>query len=102
MSGFAGDVEIIDKASGQIDEVRGNIEQAVSTLHGEMEPVLAQWKGGASDVFRKLMDAFGENAKKINDKLNELSENVKSSGSDYAQREEEQAQEISKIEGLLG
>lgn len=102
MSGFGTDADLMDKASGQVEEVRANVENAVQQLQGNIEPVMASWRGGASDVFRKLMDQFQENAKTINQKLGEISENIKSSGQDYAQREEEQAAEMSKIEGLLG
>ncbi|GAB3294982.1 hypothetical protein GCM10027563_36030 [Parasphingorhabdus pacifica] len=102
MSGFGTDADLMDKASGQVEEVRANVENAVQQLQGNIEPVMASWRGGASDVFRKLMDQFQENAKTINQKLGEISENIKSSGQDYAQREEEQAAEMSKIEGMLG
>ncbi len=96
------DVELMAKASGQVEEVRANVEQAVNKLNGNIEPVLAQWQGGASDVFRRLMEQFKDNADTINRKLSEISENIKTSGQAYAQNEEEQAQEMSKIEGMLG
>ncbi|MEU6128369.1 WXG100 family type VII secretion target [Saccharopolyspora sp. NPDC047091] len=102
MSGMGTDADLMAKASGQVEEVRGNVENAVNTLQTQLEPVLASWKGGASDVFRRLMDAFQENAKVINQKLGEISENIQSSGQAYTQNEEEQAAEISKIEGMLG
>ncbi|GAA3363302.1 MULTISPECIES: WXG100 family type VII secretion target [Saccharopolyspora] len=102
MSGMGTDADLMAKAAGQVEEVRGNVENAVSTLDGQIAPVLASWKGGASDVFRRLMDAFQENAKTINQKLGEISENIQSSGQAYTQNEEEQAAEISKIEGMLG
>jgi len=102
MAGFGTDADLMHKAAGQVEEVRGNVENAVNTLQGQIEPVLASWKGGASDVFRRLMDSFKENADTINRKLGEISENIKSSGQDYMQREDEHANEISKIEGMLG
>ncbi|MFR9728664.1 WXG100 family type VII secretion target [Saccharopolyspora sp. MS10] len=102
MSGMGTDADLMAKAAGQVEEVRGNVENAVNTLQSQIDPVLVSWKGGASDVFRRLMDAFKENADTINRKLGEISENIQSSGQDYMQREEEQAAEISKIEGMLG
>lgn len=102
MSGMSTDADLMDKASGQVEEVRANVENAVNQLQGNIEPVLATWRGGASDVFRKLMDQFQENAKTINQKLGEIAENIKTSGQAYAQNEEEQAAEMSKIEGMLG
>lgn len=96
------DVELMAKASQQIEEVKGNVEQAVNQLHGNIEPVLASWVGGASDVFRRLMEQFKDNANVINRKLGEISESIRTSGHSYAQNEEEQAQSMSKIEGMLG
>ena len=102
MSGFGTDADLMDKASTQVDEVRGNVEQAVSKLQGNLEPMLAGWQGGASGVFRQLMDSFKQNADVINRKLGEISENIKSSGQQYMQQEEEQGQEMSKIQNMLG
>lgn len=102
MSGMQTDADLMHKAAGQVDEVRGNVESAVNTLQGQIEPVLAGWQGGASDVFRRLMTQFEQNAKTINQKLGEISENIQTSGQDYTAREEEQAAEMSKIEGMLG
>jgi WXG100 family type VII secretion target len=100
--GFGTDAELMQKASGQVEEVRGNVENAVHQLQGNMEPLLASWQGGASQVFRRLMDQFKENADTINRKLGEIGESIKSSGQTYTQQEEEHAQEMSKIEGMLG
>lgn len=102
MSGFGTDAELMDKAANQVEEVRGNVEQAVSKLQGNLEPMLAQWQGGAAQVFRQLMDSFKQNADTINRNLGQISENIKSSGSQYMQQEEEQSQEMSKIQNMLG
>ncbi|MCC5698131.1 WXG100 family type VII secretion target, partial [Klebsiella pneumoniae] len=81
--------------------VRANVENAVNQLQSNLEPVLAEWRGQAADVFRKLTEQYRENAKVITDKLGEISENIQSSGQEYLQQQEETAQEISKIENLL-
>lgn len=101
MSGMGTDADLMHKASGQVDEVRNNIENAVKKLHGNIEPVMAGWQGDAAQVFRRLMEQFQQDADKINQKLGEISENIKTSGQQYAQNEQEQAQQISKIEGML-
>ncbi|GAA4860261.1 MULTISPECIES: WXG100 family type VII secretion target [Saccharopolyspora] len=101
MSGFGTDAQLMEQAAGQVEEVKNNVETAVNQLQSNLEPVLAGWKGQASDVFRKLTDQFHENAKVINQRLQEISDNIRSSGQDYVQQQEESAQEISKIEGLL-
>jgi WXG100 family type VII secretion target len=102
MSGFGTDADLMHKASSQVEDVRANVENAVSQLQGNIEPVLASWRGGASTVFRNLMDQFKQNADTINRKLGEISENIKTSGQTYSQQEEEHSQEMSKIEGMLG
>ena len=102
MSGFGTDADLMHKASGQVEEVRSNIEQAVNKLQGEMEPMIAAWGGTASRTFQRLFDDFRSNADTINQKLGQLGENIGTSGQEYAQRDEEQAAEMGKIEGMLG
>ncbi len=102
MGGFGTDADLMQKAAGQVEEVRNNVDQSVNKLQSELEPVIASWQGQASTVFRKLMDQFRENADVISTKLQEISENIHTSGQDYAARDEEQMAEISKIEGMLG
>ncbi|WP_017976769.1 WXG100 family type VII secretion target [Actinopolyspora halophila] len=99
--GFGTDAELMQKSAAQVEEVRNNVDQAVNKLQGEIDPVIASWHGNASRTFQKLMDQFRENANTITTQLQEISDNIKSSGQDYAQRDEEQAAEVSKIEGML-
>lgn len=102
MSGFGADADVMARASGQVDEVKSDIEQAVRQLQSNIEPVMGSWQGSAAQVFRRLMDSFQENAKTITTKLDEIGQNIRSSGQTYAQKDEEHQQEMSKIEGLLG
>ncbi|PRW63119.1 WXG100 family type VII secretion target [Actinopolyspora mortivallis] len=99
--GFSTDAELMQRSAAQVEEVRNNVDQAVGRLQSEIEPVLASWHGNASRTFRKLMDQFQENANVITTQLQEISDNIKTSGQDYARRDEEQAAEVSKIEGML-
>ncbi|WP_190820791.1 WXG100 family type VII secretion target [Saccharopolyspora pogona] len=101
MAGIGADVEAIEKASQDIDEARNAVEQALQQLSGQLEGPVANWKGAAADVFRKLMGSYEDSGKKILQKLDELGQNVQSSGADYAQVQEDQAQEISKITAML-
>ncbi|MFI0468844.1 WXG100 family type VII secretion target [Saccharopolyspora sp. 5N102] len=101
MAGIGADTEAIQQASVDIDEARNAVEQALQQLSGQLEGPVANWKGAAADVFRKLMDSYEESGKKILQKLDELGQNVQSSGADYAAVQEEEAQSISKIAGML-
>ncbi|WP_228046576.1 WXG100 family type VII secretion target [Saccharopolyspora montiporae] len=96
------DTQAIEKASQDINETRDAVQNALQQLKGQLEPAMAGWQGQAADVFRKLMDRYEENGKKILEKLGQLAENVQSSGKDYAASQEEEASNISKIEGMLG
>ncbi|MGP4015356.1 WXG100 family type VII secretion target [Saccharopolyspora sp. 5N708] len=101
MAGIGADTEAIQQASVDIDEARSAVESALQQLSGQLEGPVANWKGAAADVFRKLMEQYEDSGKKILQKLDELGQNVQSSGADYAQVQEDQAQEISKITSLL-
>ncbi|GAB2746696.1 WXG100 family type VII secretion target [Salinifilum aidingensis] len=99
--GFGTDTEVMEKAVSEVQQVRQAVDSAVQTLNGEVEPALGGWQGQAAQVFRKLMDQFNQEAKTITQKLDEIGENIQGSSRDYAQQQEESAQEISKIEGML-
>ncbi|GAB3676915.1 MULTISPECIES: WXG100 family type VII secretion target [Saccharopolyspora] len=101
MAGIGADTEAIQQASVDIDEARNAVEQALQQLQGQLEGPVQNWKGAAADVFRKLMEQYEQSGKTIIQKLDELGQNVQSSGQDYAQVQEEQAQEISKITSML-
>jgi WXG100 family type VII secretion target len=100
--GFGADAELMARASSQIEEVRSNVQNAVRQLQGNVEPAMSSWQGSAAQVFRRLMDSFQENANTINQKLGEISENIKASGQTYSQQDEQHQQDMSKIEGMLG
>ena len=102
MSGMGTDADLMHKASGQVDEVRSNIENAVKKLHGNIEPVMAGWQGDAAQVFRRLMEQFQQDADKINQKLGEISQNIQTSGKQYTEQEGQHSDDLSKIEGMLG
>lgn len=101
MAGMGADTQAIEKASQDINETRDAVQNALQQLKGQLEPAMAGWQGQAADVFRKLMERYEDNGKKILQKLGELGENVQSSGKDYAASQEEEAGNISKIESLL-
>ena len=102
MAGIGADTEAIQQASTDIDEARNAVEQALQQLQGQLEGPVQNWKGAAADVFRKLMDSYEQSGRTIIQKLDELGQNVQSSGKDYAATQEEQAQEMqSKIGSLL-
>lgn len=101
MSGFEADAQQMETAAGQIEEVRSNVEHAVKTLHGQIEPVMVGWEGQPAVVFRRLMDRFQQNADTINQKLDEIGKGVQTSGKEYDRNEVEQADHMSRIEGML-
>jgi WXG100 family type VII secretion target len=100
-NGFGTDADMMAKASQQVDEVRSNVEQAVRQLQSQVEPVLGSWQGQAASVFRRLMDAFQQNAQTITQRLGEIGENIQSSGKTYSQQDEEHQQQLSGIESML-
>ena len=69
--------------------------------NGQIDAVMAGWEGQPAIVFRRLMDRFQQNADTINRKLGEIGEAVQISGKEYDKNEQEQADQMSRIEGLL-
>lgn len=80
------------------EQLMGNLK----TLAGECEQIRGTWSGTAAVAFTNLMTRFEEDAKKLNDSLQQISQAVTGNAAAYAQQEQEAQDSINKITNTLG
>ncbi|ETA66362.1 WXG100 family type VII secretion target [Haloechinothrix halophila] len=95
MSGFTGEVAEFTRIHQSLTGVNSELNSTFRSLQGNMEQALASWKGPAAESFRRLMERFDENAIKLNDSLQGISDLLESAGSKYQAQEEEASQTFS-------
>lgn len=81
-----------------MEDVNQQLQGSLRALQGEVEQVAGAWKGSAATAFANLMARFNEDATKLNNDLQQISEAVSGNNKTY-QANEENAQ--SSISGIM-
>jgi WXG100 family type VII secretion target len=102
MAGYTTGVPELIQAGKNMEDANANLQSELSQLAGSVEGIAGAWKGSASQAFTTLMGRFQEDAKKLNDSLQNIAEQIAGSADVYQRQEEEAAQSISAITGALG
>ncbi|XVV03255.1 WXG100 family type VII secretion target [Actinosynnema sp. CA-248983] len=101
MAGYTtGTPELIQAAKDiiSVDEsVQGILGQVRSTVDG----VSASWAGQAATAFQTLMTRFDEDARKLQEALRGIAEQISGTAEIYARQEEEQNQSMSSLTSRL-
>ncbi|MFD9734007.1 WXG100 family type VII secretion target [Umezawaea sp. NPDC059074] len=79
----------------QIDGILKNLNSIIDGIGG-------QWQGNAKSAFDTLNLRFDEDAKKLNQALKEIAEQMTGGANLYIQQQEEQAQAMSNVANRLG
>ena len=85
-----------------IENVEQEINATVNKLNSDLAPLEAGWKGQASQAFQQLQQRLMEDAKKLNQALNDIATAMKTASGTYQQQEEEAHHGISNISSRLG
>jgi len=78
------------------------IDGILKSLNNIIDSIGAQWQGSAHDAFMVLNSRFDEDAKKLNQALKEIAEQMTGGANLYIQQQEEQAQAMSSVASRLG
>lgn len=100
-SQFGTTTEVMTQTASQIEQVSQSISSQLNNLMGQIEPLASNWKGAASSAFQQLMARWQEDATKLTQALNSISEMMTSSSKNYAATEEANSSSISNILGAL-
>lgn len=84
-----------------LQEMNDSLNASLRALQGEVEQVASAWSGSAATAFNTLMNRFNEDATKLNQNLQQMSEAMASNNKAYQASEEANQSEMSKLLGGL-
>jgi WXG100 family type VII secretion target len=79
-----------------------SIDGLLKSLNSIIDSIGAQWQGSAKDAFMTLNTRFDEDAKKLNQALKEIADQMTGGANLYIQQQEEQSQAMSSVANRLG
>lgn len=102
MAGYTTGAPELQAAAKEMESGNADLMQQLSQLASSVEGVSGAWQGAAATAFHSLMARFSEDAKKLNDSLVQISEQVAGSATAYQAQEEQAQQSLSSITNTLG
>ncbi|WP_447004486.1 WXG100 family type VII secretion target [Saccharothrix isguenensis] len=102
MAGYSTGAPELFQAAKDITGTNQNVQGILGQLRNTVDGLSGAWVGSAADAFNKLIMRFDEDAKKLQEALLAIAEQMDSTAVTYVQEEEAQSQEMSQIAGRLG
>jgi WXG100 family type VII secretion target len=99
---FGAQFEQMQSAANHVAEVNQSVQGQLSGLRNQLAPLAGAWKGQASTAFHLLMERWDTDARNLNEALNSIGEQIRGSGTTYAQADENENQTYSRISQALG
>ncbi|MEU5691294.1 WXG100 family type VII secretion target [Actinosynnema sp. NPDC020468] len=98
-SGYGTGTQELVTAAQDIVSTDDTVQGILRSLRSTVDTVGASWKGEASTAFTNLIARFDDDARKLQEALRAIAEQMSGSADIYRRQEEEQNQSMS---GLLG
>ena len=98
---FRTEVPTMAQAANHVAQVNASIQGDLSRLMAQLEPLLGTWQGTASVTFHGVKERWHTNATRLNAALQGISEQLATSGTNYATSEETNTSAFSQISGQL-
>ncbi|MBV8542191.1 MAG: WXG100 family type VII secretion target [Pseudonocardiales bacterium] len=99
---FGAQFEQMQAAAQHVAEVNQSVQGRLSGLRNQLAPLAGAWKGQAAIAFQVLMERWDTDARSLNEALNSIGEQIRGSGTTYAQADETEQQTYSRIGQALG
>ena len=99
---FGAQFEQMQAAANHVAEVNQSVQGQLMGLRNQLAPLAGGWKGQASTAFHLLMERWDTDARNLNEALNGIGEQIRGSGTTYAQADEAENQTYSRISQALG
>jgi WXG100 family type VII secretion target len=99
---FGAQFEQMQTAANHVAEVNQSVQGQLMSLRNQLAPLAGAWKGQASTAFHLLIERWDTDARNLNDALNSIGEQIRGSGTTYAQSDEAENQTYSRISQALG
>lgn len=99
---FGTTLETMQQASQHVIDVNASVQQQLSALLNNLEPLSGLWKGDASTSFQSLAARWNEDAQKLNQALQAIGEAILTNSQNYGVSETANQSSFSKITQALG
>jgi len=102
MSGYTATAEELSALAKHIVDVDNDTQGTLRNVRSTVDGLRSAWRGGAAEAFNRLMDRFDEDARRLQEALRGIAEQMDATSVTYVKQEEEATQLSSGIEGRLG
>lgn len=93
--------ETMESAARHVGDVNGDIQGLLSSLQGRLTAVNGVWEGSAKLAFDNLMVRWDDSAKRLNESLLAISENIRANGVAFAAAQDDHVSAINNAGGGL-
>ena len=93
--------ETMEGAARHVSDVNADIQGLLSSLQGRLTAVNGVWQGSAKVAFDSLMVRWDDSAKRLNESLLAISENIRANGVAYAAAQDDHVSSINTVGGSL-
>ncbi|MGW0042893.1 WXG100 family type VII secretion target [Rhodococcus sp. NPDC003348] len=93
--------ETMEAAARHVGDVNGDIQGLLSSLQGRLTAVNGVWEGSAKLAFDNLMVRWDDSAKRLNESLLAISENIRANGVAFAAAQDDHVSAIGNAGGSL-
>jgi ESAT-6 family protein len=101
MAGYQSGHAELKSAASTMTASKEDLMQQLSQLRASCEGIAGQWRGAAFTAFQNLMLRFDADGQKLNESLQQISDQVSMSADEYQRQEEEKSSGFSGISGAL-
>ncbi len=101
MSATVATPEELATASNKAQDTAQQVQGELGKLRGTVSGVSASWAGDAQRAFGSLMERWDVDAKKLNDALMAISENLAAAGKGFSATQQDHVASINKVGGSL-
>lgn len=102
MAGFTATPEQLTQAAQQMEEKNQALQGVLNQFLSGAEGISGVWKGAAQTAFLNLARRFKDDADRLNQALQQMSEQMTGTSKSYAQQDEAAQQSMSSITNTLG
>lgn len=88
-------------ASSKAQDTAQQVQGELGKLRGTVSGISASWAGQAQRAFGSLMERWDVDAKKLNDALLAISENLAAAGKGYGATDEDHSASLHRVAGTL-
>ncbi|MEV6523340.1 WXG100 family type VII secretion target [Longispora sp. NPDC051575] len=90
------ELQIMEKTAREFETVNGELQQMLTRLMDELQPLRQKWQGAGGHSFEQVKRAFQDDQIAINTALRETAAAIRTSGQSYATTDETSAADLTR------